>query len=141
MVSPQVSQAYATFQSALEDLERLVAVRSNLMAAKFATEDVGRAILQRAEILGSVHVHVSEHETLRDLEALVELRRKLNDDNFQHGVQEFMDGCSRPVEFHLHWGGILGGTIYEKINALNTSDLDSPAMDCLTIAEFIQAST
>jgi len=121
-------------RAALEELERLVAIRSDVLTAGFDCHVIGSIILQRVKGMEALDYVASDEQTVLDLEVLATLRLKLHDDNIENNVE----GHAWPkssAEYHLHWGGVLDGVISKMFAALIASAAVGGTTDNLSVVE------
>lgn len=142
MANPEGRNSYTIFQDTLKDLERLVAIRSDLMSSDFAVDkavagqspvkssrlavmSVGRIITQKTELLDSIEAQDSEQTTASSLERLVDLHDKVKKSNEANSDRL----CVDEVQSHLHWGGIFDDIIDRMMTRLDFKAMWDPAMD------------
>lgn len=147
MANLEVRNSYTIFQDTLKDLERLVAIRSDLMSSDFAVDkavagqshvkssrlavvSVGRIIIQKTELLDSIKAQDSEQTITSSLERLVDLHDKVKKSNEANS-----DRLSVEVQSHLHWGGIFDDIIDRMMTRLDFRAKWDPAMDTLLLVE------
>ena len=133
-----VSRAEILFQGSLWDLERLVKVRSNLLAAKFPIDSIGTEIIMKVEILSSRKFIASKSVILRYVEQLVMIRAKIAKDNGRYSVSE-SPHASTHVKIHLDNGGFLDTLIDEMLTTLGQSNVvDAVLTDFMLVERLAQ---
>ncbi len=116
MAMPQDILSYQAFRSAIGELERLVALRSQLLDAYIDVSGIGEAILKKIEILKSSHVVFTKVDCLHDIERLGDIRIKIREGTMS--LQDGVDENHHVLESHLEGGGVLDEIMKMKLGAL-----------------------
>ena len=116
MAMPRDFLSCQKFRSALLELERLVALRSQFLDAFIDVSGVGEAILKKIEILKSSNVVFTKVDCLHDIERLGEIRIKIREGTMS--LQDGIDENHHVLESHLQGGGVLDEIMKVKLGAL-----------------------
>ena len=116
MPTPRDFLSYKEFRSTILELERLVALRSQLIDAFIDVSGIGGAILKKIEILKSSHVVFTKVDCLHDIERLGEIRITIREGTM--ALQDGVDENHHVLESHLQGGGVLDEIMKVKLGAL-----------------------
>ena len=116
MAMPREFLSYQKSRSTLWELERLVALRSQLLDGFIDVSGIGAAILKKIEILRSTHVVFTKGDCLLDIERLGEIRIKIREGTMT--LQDGVDENHHVLESHLQGGGVVDEIMKVKLGAL-----------------------
>ena len=116
MAMPQDILSYQKFRSAIGELERLVALRTQFLDAFIDVSGIGGAILKKIEILKSSHVVFTKVDCLHDIERLGEIRIRIREGTLS--MQDGIDDYNHAFESHLEGGGVLDEIMKVKLRGL-----------------------
>ena len=116
MAVPRDVISFQRFRSTIVELERLVALRGQLIDASIDISDIGKVILKKIEIIESSHVPSTKGDCLHDIVRLGEIRIRIRDGTI--AMQDGVDENHHVLESHLQGGGVVDEIMKVKLGTL-----------------------